>query len=108
MMLTGRRARMEGFIILDYTARYGEAVEALSKLIAQGKLKTVVACSTVLTTSRARSAACSRGRTLASNCSRLTAAEDRAAPGKTLRARHRKDVMPGPQRPAFSEALEER
>jgi hypothetical protein len=33
-MLTGRRARMEGFIMLDYAAGYGEAVEALSKLIA--------------------------------------------------------------------------
>jgi NADPH-dependent curcumin reductase CurA len=42
MMLTGRRARMEGFIILDYASRYGEAVAALSKLIAEGKLKTAV------------------------------------------------------------------
>jgi len=41
MMLTGRRARMEGFIILDYAPRYGEAVQALSKLMAEGKLKTV-------------------------------------------------------------------
>ncbi len=42
MMLTGRRARMEGFIILDYAARYGEAIQALSKLITEGKLKTAV------------------------------------------------------------------
>lgn len=42
LMLTGRRARMEGFIILDYVPRYGEAVAALSKLIAAGKLKTAV------------------------------------------------------------------
>jgi NADPH-dependent curcumin reductase CurA len=41
MMLTGRRARMEGFIVLDYAPRYGEAVQALSKLIAEGRLKTV-------------------------------------------------------------------
>ena len=41
MMLTGRRARMAGFIILDYVPRYGEAVQALSKLTAEGKLKTV-------------------------------------------------------------------
>jgi len=41
-MLIGRRARMQGFIILNYAARYGEAVEAFSKLIVQGKLKTVV------------------------------------------------------------------
>ena len=41
LMLTGRRARMEGFIVLDYAPRYGEAVQALSKLIAEGKLKTV-------------------------------------------------------------------
>jgi NADPH-dependent curcumin reductase CurA len=40
MMLTGRRARMEGFIILDYAPRYAEAIQALSKLIAEGKLKT--------------------------------------------------------------------
>jgi NADPH-dependent curcumin reductase CurA len=41
LMLTARRARMEGFIVLDYAPRYGEAVQALSKLIAEGKLKTV-------------------------------------------------------------------
>jgi NADPH-dependent curcumin reductase len=42
MMLTGRRARMEGFIILDYAPRYGEAIQALSRLIAEEKLKTEV------------------------------------------------------------------
>ena len=39
MMLTSRRARMEGFIILDYAPRYDEAIQALSLLIAEGKLK---------------------------------------------------------------------
>ncbi|UGY01638.1 NADP-dependent oxidoreductase [Bradyrhizobium quebecense] len=42
LLLIGRRARMEGFIILDYAPRFGEAVEALSKLIARGALKTPV------------------------------------------------------------------
>ncbi len=42
MALTVMRARMEGFIVLDYAPRFGEAVEALSKLIAQGTLKTPV------------------------------------------------------------------
>lgn len=42
MVLTIQRARMEGFIILDYAARYGEAVAGLSRLIAEGKLNTAV------------------------------------------------------------------
>jgi NADPH-dependent curcumin reductase CurA len=37
--LTVRRAKMEGFIVLDYANRYGEAVQALAKLLAEGKLK---------------------------------------------------------------------
>jgi len=41
MNLTVTRSRMEGFIVLDYAPRYGEGVQALSKLIAEGKLKTV-------------------------------------------------------------------
>jgi NADPH-dependent curcumin reductase CurA len=36
--LTGRRARMEGFIILDYAPRYPEAIEALSGWLRQGRL----------------------------------------------------------------------
>lgn len=40
MNLTVTRSRMEGFIVLDYAPRYGEGVMALSKLIAEGKLKT--------------------------------------------------------------------
>jgi NADPH-dependent curcumin reductase len=40
MMLTVMRARMEGFIVLDYANRYGEGVQALGKLMAEGKLKT--------------------------------------------------------------------
>lgn len=40
MMLTVQRARMEGFIVLDYAPRYGEGVQGLSKLMAEGKLKT--------------------------------------------------------------------
>ena len=34
-----KRARVEGFIILDYMARYPEAIEALGKWIAEGKVK---------------------------------------------------------------------
>jgi NADPH-dependent curcumin reductase len=40
MNLTVMRAAMEGFIVLDYAKRYGEGVAALSKLMAEGKLKT--------------------------------------------------------------------
>ena len=40
MQLTVTRSRMEGFIVLDYAPRYPEGVMALSKLIAEGKLKT--------------------------------------------------------------------
>ena len=40
MQLTIQRARMEGFIILDYAARFAEGVQALGKLMAEGKLKT--------------------------------------------------------------------
>ncbi len=40
MQLTIQRARMEGFIILDYMHRFAEGVQALAKLIAEGKLTT--------------------------------------------------------------------
>ena len=40
MQLTIQRARMEGFIILDYAARFAEGIQALGKLMAEGKLKT--------------------------------------------------------------------
>lgn len=39
--LTMKRARIEGFIVLDYEARYPEALAALSALIASGQLKTI-------------------------------------------------------------------
>jgi hypothetical protein len=41
MMLVIARARIEGFLVLDYAARYSEAIAALSSLIRGGKLKTV-------------------------------------------------------------------
>jgi NADPH-dependent curcumin reductase len=37
--LIGSRARMEGFIILDYAARFPEAVGALAGWLKEGKLK---------------------------------------------------------------------
>jgi NADPH-dependent curcumin reductase len=37
--LTLRRARMEGFLVLDYATRYPEAIEALAKWLAEGRLK---------------------------------------------------------------------
>jgi len=37
--LVFRRARMEGFIVLDYVSRFGEAMEFLSANLATGKLK---------------------------------------------------------------------
>ena len=40
MNITIMRARVEGFIVIDYAARFGEGVAALSKLIAEGKLVT--------------------------------------------------------------------
>ena len=40
MQLTIMRARMEGFIILDYVARMAEGAKALAGLMAEGKLKT--------------------------------------------------------------------
>ena len=47
MNLTVMRGRMEGFIILDFAKRYGEGVAELAKLMAAGKLKGVVATSTL-------------------------------------------------------------
>ena len=41
MNITVMRARLEGFIVLDYAPRFAEGVQALSTLIAEGKLKTV-------------------------------------------------------------------
>jgi NADPH-dependent curcumin reductase len=40
MQLTIMRARMEGFIIIDYMSRFAEGVQSLAKLMAEGKLKT--------------------------------------------------------------------
>ncbi len=40
MNITVMRARLQGFIILDYAARFGEGVQGLAKLMAEGKLKT--------------------------------------------------------------------
>jgi hypothetical protein len=37
--LVYRRARMEGFIVIDYAARFGEASQALSQLLASGQLR---------------------------------------------------------------------
>lgn len=37
--LTGRRGRMEGFIVLDFAARYPEAIRALSGWLREGRLK---------------------------------------------------------------------
>lgn len=37
-MLIVRRARMEGFIVLDFAARYGEAQAALASMVAEGTL----------------------------------------------------------------------
>lgn len=40
MNITVMRARLEGFIILDYASRFAEGVQGLAKLMATGKLKT--------------------------------------------------------------------
>ena len=40
MQLTIMRARMEGFIVIDYMHRFAEGVQALSALMAEGKLTT--------------------------------------------------------------------
>jgi hypothetical protein len=39
MSLLVNRARMEGFIVFDFAARYGEAAKAMARWIAEGKLK---------------------------------------------------------------------
>jgi NADPH-dependent curcumin reductase CurA len=39
MSLLVNRARMEGFVVFDFAARYGEAAQAMGGWIAQGKLK---------------------------------------------------------------------
>ncbi|MCC6917741.1 MAG: NADP-dependent oxidoreductase [Alphaproteobacteria bacterium] len=38
MAITVNRARMEGFIVLDYAPRFGEGVQALAKWMAEGKI----------------------------------------------------------------------
>jgi NADPH-dependent curcumin reductase CurA len=37
--LTGRRGRMEGFIVSDYAARFPEAIQILSGWLREGRLK---------------------------------------------------------------------
>jgi NADPH-dependent curcumin reductase len=39
MSLLVNRARMQGFVVFDYTARYGEALREMGTWMAQGKLK---------------------------------------------------------------------
>jgi NADPH-dependent curcumin reductase CurA len=39
MMLVVQRARMEGFIVLDYLDRFDEAAEVMNNWVAEGKLK---------------------------------------------------------------------
>jgi NADPH-dependent curcumin reductase CurA len=39
LSLLVNRARMEGFIVFDYAARYPEGVKAMSGWLAEGKLK---------------------------------------------------------------------
>lgn len=39
MSLLVNRARMEGFVVFDYTRRYGEAARAMGQWMAEGKLK---------------------------------------------------------------------
>jgi NADPH-dependent curcumin reductase CurA len=39
LSLLVKRARMEGFLVFDYAARYGEAVKALAVWMAEGRLK---------------------------------------------------------------------
>jgi NADPH-dependent curcumin reductase CurA len=41
MQLTVTRSRMEGFIVLDYGPRFGEAVQGLSTWMAEGKLTSI-------------------------------------------------------------------
>lgn len=41
-LLTVRRGRLEGFIVLDYIDRYPEAIAGLKDMMARGKLKTEV------------------------------------------------------------------
>jgi NADPH-dependent curcumin reductase CurA len=38
MNLVVRRGRMEGFIVIDYAARFGEAAQRLGKWVAEGRL----------------------------------------------------------------------
>ncbi len=40
MMLLVQRARMEGFVVFDFAARYGEAAREMAGWMAEGKLKT--------------------------------------------------------------------
>jgi NADPH-dependent curcumin reductase CurA len=40
MMLLVRRARMQGFLVFDYTAKYGDALREMARWRAEGKLKT--------------------------------------------------------------------
>lgn len=42
MQLVIKRARMEGFIVLDYAPRFGEAVQKLAGWMAEGKMNTAV------------------------------------------------------------------
>lgn len=39
--LARKRARIEGFIVMDYEARFGEATQVLSGLVAEGRLKSL-------------------------------------------------------------------
>ncbi|HVS62412.1 MAG TPA: hypothetical protein VMT85_02795 [Thermoanaerobaculia bacterium] len=38
LMLIVARARMEGFLVLDYAARFGEAIQALAGWVGEGRI----------------------------------------------------------------------
>ena len=66
MALLVRRARMEGFVVFDYAARYAEAAREMAGWMAEGKLKGASTSSTASRPSRRRSTSCSAARTRAS------------------------------------------
>jgi hypothetical protein len=85
MNIVTNRGRMQGFIILDYLPRAMEAIEALVGWVSAGDIVYEVDVQEGFDNIPKRCSACTRARTLASNCSRSKAISRHGHPADLYR-----------------------
>ena len=98
MNLVTRRGRMEGFIVIDYAARFAEAARELVGWVSPGRSRTRKMYSVESRMRRVPSCACSAARTQASSCSRSPTRRppaERRSDGERVRSAARATAPPG-------------